>query len=626
MIWTLLRKELVEHGLLFALLIPATLFGFVLVLATSALQEAGSALDSVHLYGLTLHVLTSLVICNRLVVQEYSGKTQLFLEGLPVSRSTMLWTKYLFGMAIVVTLMACCFLLALAVASRQEIIDARFVQIMTSRLVVFVFSSYSFFFMMGLLGRYRIPIYLGLFFSLMILSQATSLDLSQQGPFALLNHQFAFERVEFPIRSLLECSIAGGVFVVIAMSMGLVREGSVASLMAEKMSHREKLFATVAVLVLMFAGFVIDEKQTPDAYTIPNAYTRDSDEIVVHVELAEDRGAVTELADQMHADLSAVRNYLAIDNMPDLYVVNRRDLDADRYEPAKLENASGMLIRANYVSPQWSYKAFQPFLIDACLSDVSNYNAIYEPQCWVLEGFSEYWPRKHSFGAQWSDSATVDLRAAYGASLGCVENDIDDWYRFRDRVGEPIARGLACSGLVFAERKYGTEKLRTFLQEAMRTDQPGDARADIDQLRRPIAEVWKQTIGSDYREFLRDWIDELDALTKRYGDKLDAIPRLTSQAVFVPRSTSTYELAITPRCLPAAEDGNITVRFEEISVFDAWESNRLTESRTELYEPEKTITLADTFAVGGRIRWTTSVFVPQLDCDVISGWRHQEVK
>ena len=96
--------------------------------------------------------------------------------------------------------------------------------------------------------------------------------------------------------------------------------------------------------------------------------------------------------------------------------------------------------------------------------------------------------------------------------------------------------------------------------------------------------------------------------------------------MFVAKSTVTYQLVITPRCEPAAEDTNITVRFEELSVYDAWESDRLTESQIELYEPEKTITLTDTFAAGGRLRWTTSVFVPQLGCDVISGWRRQEVK
>ena len=283
MIWSLIRKELVEHGWVFAILMPFTLLGFLLVLAGTTLQEVGSPLDSVRFYGVTLHLIVTLALCNRLVVQEYSGKTQLFLEGLPISRSAMLWTKYLLGFSITNVSMAICFTSALAIAARQEMIDLHFVQIMVGRLFAFVFISSSFFFMMGLLGRYRIPLYLCLFFSLMILKDQSTLDVTQHGPFALLNDQFAFERFVFPISNVIGCLITGAVFVAVTMLMGMVREGSVASLMAEKMSYREKLFATVAIASLGFIGSTLDAKRTPDPYTIPGAQVSKGNGLVAWV-------------------------------------------------------------------------------------------------------------------------------------------------------------------------------------------------------------------------------------------------------------------------------------------------------------------------------------------------------
>jgi hypothetical protein len=626
MIRTLLRKELVEHGLVFCLVLLVSLFGFLLVLAGTSLQESGSPLDSVHFYGVTFHLLVALVLCNRLVVQEYSGKTQLFLEGLPISRSAMLWTKYLLGLFIAILSLTGCFILALAVASRKEMIDLRFIQIMGSRLYTFAFLSYAFFFMMGLLGRYRIPIYAGLFFSTIILQDMTDLDLTRQGPFALLNDQFAFERVEYPVANLVGCLIAGIVFTVIAMLMGLVREGSVASLMAEKMTHREKLFATVAVASLVFVGSTLDEKRRPDPYSIPDAYTVAADGVSVHIESPQKEKRVTDFANQVHRDLASVREYFAIEEMPDLFLVNRRDLDADRYEPGSLQNASGTLIRANYQSDEFRYEKMRPYLIDVCLSRVSAFNAIYEPQCWVLEGFSDYWPRRETYGEQWDANSRVDLRAAYAGSLGVAVSDVHDWYQFRDRVDETIARAVGCSGLVYAERTYGKEKLRTFLQQVLRTDQPSDVRADWNQFRDPIAVVWKRTMGCDYEDFLRSWIKELNQLAEQFAEELVSVPRLTAKATMIKKSSVTYELQITPQCEPAPDDGNATINYEEISVYDRWMINDEAESQVEIFQPGKSISLKDTFAAGSRVRWTVRVSADTLDCDVISGWIRQEVR
>lgn len=626
MIRTLLRKELVEHGIVLAVVFAATFFGFLLVLANMMIREAGSALESVRIFGVSFYILTCLVVCNRLVVHEYSGKTQLFLEGLPLSRSVMLWTKYLLGIGIVTLVIGSGFALALALASRQEPISPRFLVIMISRLAAFIFCTYSFFFMMGLQGRYRIPIYVCLFLAMIILTESTAMDLTQQGPFALLDDEFAFERFEFPVRDLVTSAMAGCVFTLIAMLMGLVREGSVASLLAERMSQREKLFVTVAIVMLLFTGTLIDQKKTPDPYEMFDAATESGNGVTVHVETMRDSESGSRIAKQMHEDLLSIRDYLEIDEVPEVFLVNRRDLDADRYEPAKLKNASGILIRANYGSSEWSYNSFQPFLIDVSISRISHFNAIHEPQCWVLEGFSEYWPRRRESNTNWNDESFVDRRAAYGALLGITEQDIGDWYLYRDRVGDAIARSVACSGLVFAERKYGSERLRDFLQQVLRLDQPKDFRADLNRWRHPISKVWERTMGSDYQQFIRDWNTELKTLEQSFAKQIREIPRLTADVAWIKRSQVTYEMQVTPRCSSENAINDVSVKYEEISVFDDWRTDRRAKSQTESFDPNDSITITDTFAAGGRVRWTTSVYAPELQCDVISGWQRQEVK
>ena len=631
MVLTLLRKELVEHVWVFALLLPITLVGFVLVLIGTALQEVGSALDPVRFYGLSFHVLVTLVVCNRLVVQEYSGKTQLFLEGLPISRSVMLATKYLLGLTIVSALMAACFLIALAAASRQEMIDARFVLIMVSRLAVYVFLTYSFFFMMGLLGRYRIPIYLTILFSFMILSDVTSFEMSELGPLALLSDRFAFERVVFPTQNLVGCVVAGACFVGVSLMMGLMREGSVASLMAEKMSQREKLFASVGVLMLIFIGSSLDAKRTPDPYSIPDAYVRDEDNVIVQIERLEAGQQATILADAVHADWVAVSQYLSIDQFPPLFLVNRRDLDSDQYESASLDNSSGILLRMNYQSPDFDYANVRADLIDIGLSHASHFNAIYEPQCWVLEGFSDYWPRRESFDTKWSDRSQTDLRAVYASSLSFQPSDVGDWYQFRDRVGLPIARAVGCSGLVFAERKYGKDRIEQFLQQVLRVDQPSDMRADLDQMRHPIETIWTRVMGDDYHQFVKDWVIELQKQETTFAETLSSIPKLSAEANWIAKSAVTHELEVTPTCEPPpkssnAASGNVSIDFEEIGIFDTWMPDLEVESQVQPYESGQTIVLKDTFSAGDRLRWTISVFSPELGCDVIFGWQRQEVQ
>jgi len=657
----LVRKELVEHGWVLLLVLPLSFLGFLLALAAGSLQESGSPLDAVRFFGLSVFILLEMVICNRLVVQEYSNKTQLFLEGLPISRTAMLLTKYMIGIGTVGLVMAACFAVALMAASRSDNLDRGFVGLMAARLVVYVLCTFSFFFMMGLLGRYRIAIYLALLMMWTILGQQTEFDSQEHTPFGLLSDRFAFERVVMPVRLLTISAVSGACFLAASLLMGLMREGTVAGLMAERMSHREKMFLAAILLSMLMAGTILDEKKRPEPYSIAGAATRNSNGVSVQIEKAsreptvlaagireavpiektgEDHAAEV-IADQLHGDLVAITDYLNVLSPPELFVVNRRDLDADRFEPARLENADGVLVRVNYTSPAWSLDEFRPFLIDGWLSHATRFQGIHEPRCWVLEGFSEYWPRstRDVVGAEspdngdatdWNPALKVDLRAAYGAARGFDIHDMDDWYRFRERLGQPIVRSVACSALVFAEQEYGKEKLQAFLREMLGGEATGDGRADVDLWRRPVAKVWRETMGSDYREFQSAWAAELNRLAKQWQTTLVELPVLSADEQFVAKSDLSFALQVNVEAESLPPSAPINLRYQTISAFDQWEDDLETQSQIQTYDsqhdPQQPIVVDRLFSLGERLRYTASTRVEELGCDVISSWQRRQVK
>jgi hypothetical protein len=95
----LVRKELRQHFmfLLLTLLVisAATLITFVVVQLSGA---SGNPYDALKICVVIYVPFMSWMLSNLLVIHEYRSKTQLFLEVLPLSRASMLLTKYFLGL------------------------------------------------------------------------------------------------------------------------------------------------------------------------------------------------------------------------------------------------------------------------------------------------------------------------------------------------------------------------------------------------------------------------------------------------------------------------------------------------------------------------------------------------
>ena len=93
-------------------------------------------------------------------MREYQSQTQLFLESLPISRGRMIAVKYLLGLFLIFATVGLVFLSIVVITQREEALTGRFLAIMAARAVAYSWCLYAFFFFMGLMGRYRVALYL----------------------------------------------------------------------------------------------------------------------------------------------------------------------------------------------------------------------------------------------------------------------------------------------------------------------------------------------------------------------------------------------------------------------------------------------------------------------------------
>ena len=324
-------------------------------------------------------VLAAWILCNRLVVVEYKARTQLFLEALPLARWHML--------------------AVFALACWQGVHDLswRFAAIVGVRALSVAWVVYSYCFLMGMLGRYRVALGLALLMACMILSQQTSLELSHFGPLALLDQTFPFERQQFPWEALMTTWTLALGFSLLALGMSLTREGSVAAMLAESMSYREKVFMATALLGFSWALGTLTRKIHKAPFDLEDAAVEQRSGITVKVSSGLERDPkARHLARYIAAELDAAREYLGMDSLPTVFVSGRRDLDSNRFERGYLDQGEGVYVRANFGTPDWKDEQFLAWLLREVLIVSSDGRLKLETRRWALDGFPLFWAsRRH---------------------------------------------------------------------------------------------------------------------------------------------------------------------------------------------------------------------------------------
>lgn len=627
MTWTLLRKELSQHWLALLLLLAGAMVGDLLLVGISlAKGGADSPFEGLRIFLWTISTLGALVLNHRLVVLEYQARTQLFLEGLPLARWRMVGVKYLLGLVVLLVLASGAITVAGLLSARHNALAIRQVAILVTRSLSIVWLVHSLCFLMGLLGRYRLALYVALAIGLGMLQEHKMVDLLHWGPTVLLDERFPYEREDFPWNALgltwgLSLALTG-----LAFGLSLTREGSVAALLSEKMQHREKVFIAALLAGLLCAASILSEKTKKTPFDLLNAATEQRPGVVVKViSSGKNDFKARQLAKYIADELTAARDYLGASAFPPVFVNSRRDLDANRYERGELKDSEGVLVRANFRAADWRDADLLAWLLREVLITSSNERARLESRRWVLDGFGLFWTGRDHFEAPLVRDEPLALRALYGTDKRFSEQDLREWLSFKESVGDDIAGGVAWSGLKTLSQRQGPEKCRKFLQAMLGDSEPKDVRATLHT--RSWQTILREQTGQSAQDFLAQWVQELGTARQVLGRKLENLPRLDGQVTFVRSSadsrTVRFRLKITP---PPGPTARYAFLYFPVGAYDEEVPPNSIRQEQHLYADSQDGELPGSYARGGRIYWTLSLPVPELGCPVISGWRREEIR
>ena len=627
---TLIRKELHQHWWAFVLISVLSILGVAWILFLTVLQGQGGS----HLIALRLHAFilafSSLILGNRLVVAEYGSHTQLFLETLPLPRGRIVLVKYFLGLVVILLCAAGCLAIAMLAGARTEVFTPRFVGILNARYLCYAFFVYSFFFGMGFLGRYRFIGYALIILGVALLTRTRDLEMAEIAPIHLVGSTFPFEREVFPVESLAITGGLGLAFFLLSIALAVTREGSVSSLLGERMSYRDKITLAALSFGILAALYVVDEQKIKEPYQMGGG-TRAEGTDLAEVTVSPESPAAAQLANRIAGDLDAMAEYLGLESMPPVFLIERPDLDPDQFEYGWIENAEGIILRTAYRDPEWSYEKCLEHLAGDIVESASRRRAMKEDRFWVIDGFTLYWPHRGNANAPLDEDRHLLLRALYGTEiLGGIDSprDLKPWFAHQRTIGHNITAGIGWSMLRALEREAGPEATQAFLRSILVLDGNPNVLTTIRDLRDPVPARFRRHTGLELDAFLDTWNAELDRWREPLADSVAAIPRLSGEIQFEgePGASSQVRYRYTP---PESAGPDVFERpvllYGETAPFTVWLPEELTRRMPLSVDEPSERFLRETWGSGTGFAWTFAAHSPALRCRIISGWQHTHV-
>jgi hypothetical protein len=515
----LFRKELRQHGPALVgvtALLAVTVFGAYLALIKEA--RVLSVLELVPQFALTTLIAAALYLGHRIVVAEYYGRTQRFVESLPVRRGLMVLVKAAFGLGWMLLWAGAVLLLAARAARATEPVEPRFLAIMAARLGLYTFAVWGLAFVYGFFGRLRIPLALGAAFLLFLLNRTTTLELGLFGPLGLVDHAtFAFERQHFPWRALAQAAAVGGASVALAYALARVREGSVVEALARRLSARE----LSALLVMAGGGATLAGALTREPPTPEYAFATDKvlrgERGAVEIAYLEDglEPVAARLAADLEQKIAATASIVALpDAFPKVRLVNGPEVAPGRpRNVANDDRALVLRVRLEGMSPE-DQTQLVSHVLHGLLWRRTRQRAGYEPKHWMLDGFALAVARSGEVAPPPTDLPDRDMLRAVVASAALVpfdERALAAWAITSERLGDVPAAALAASGWRVLGARVGPDKTRALVRAAFGRRGTGDVRDAIHDWRTPMPKLFERATGWPWADFLTAWREALAA-------------------------------------------------------------------------------------------------------------------
>lgn len=505
----LLRKELWHHGAVMAALFALLGAVALLLLLGALLAPRTMTLLETHASFVRFFLpLAALALGHRLVVQEYRAGTHRFLEALPLRRIDVVLTKLLVGLALMSVLALASLALSTLAAGLREPLTLRWIALVALKTELFALALFSVLFALGLLGRWRVAVYLGLGFVLLFVEQATRVELGRFGPFALVGERFVLEREAIPwsegaVTLGLAASAVG-----LALVLSLSREGALVDGMARPMSARE----TTAVGAVLVAGLIAAELADDWRDRPAFAFSReevvrraDPDLAVLYLEEPH-RARAEALADVLHADLARLRRELGLARLAPVHVALRETLDPRLVERVELDGREGILLRARFTSEGLDLDDLRAAVLERALEVATDGRAAFEPYAWARTGLA----RAIVHADEPAPPRAPLLRALYltreqEPSLALLER----WQETEERFGPAGAEVLAYAAFRGLEARAGRERASAFARAAFGTPPLPGALALLEDWRAPpMARLARET-GLGPAELEEAWRREL---------------------------------------------------------------------------------------------------------------------
>ncbi|MDF1860985.1 MAG: hypothetical protein P1U87_12280 [Verrucomicrobiales bacterium] len=391
----LLEKEWRQNGGWFVLLIGFSWALFFLIVRANSADGTGAGIFSG--LGTALWVLlpfSLFIVGHLLVANEFRKKTQLFLEGLPLPKWRMILIKAFLTVVLASLIAGGGVLMGWWWAKGAEAMTVTFLNILLATAVVWSCFVASFSFLLAFLGRYRIPVILLILFGLMWMFNNSSIPVVEFPPFDLVR-RFGFEREEWPAGQLSWTGAFTILFFVSSFLIGLIKEGSVAAMLGEKMSYREKLVIGTASAIGIFA-LLLWEPAEPEPFSLPGAVSENWNGSRVYLSPLDRKRAVDEdvqLASYLARNLSENWKWLGIpaDQIPAVYIVEREAMEDERIDWEDIDGERVVFAYAEYRHPEFSREKLMAWLMSKLLSVHSHERVMDEHRWWIVSALEGRW-------------------------------------------------------------------------------------------------------------------------------------------------------------------------------------------------------------------------------------------
>ncbi len=549
-------------------LLPA--LWLLLALAHAALlvqsKLSGSPMVAYQELVRVLFPLMALWLANRLVVREYMGRTQLFLETLPISRSQVIAVKWLLGAALLLLPMAVCLAVTVAAARSQVLLTPHYVALVAIRSASFMLFAYALAFAIGLTGRYRYVIWGVMAVSCFVAAGQWQQAPAQWPPFFLVQESMVFERLQLPVRAVLITCGAALALVATTFALALSAQGSLVVALSRRMTPREKAGVTIAILVLIAILSVLDGRKAKPPFVLKRAsHSEQGPPVAVGAGGNPDGEQL--LADQLSADLQQLHDYLALPVAPALSALPDGALDGDVFQSAELSRVDGVVVRAAFNSEQFDRAAFRAYALSAWLHWYTLERAASEDRRWLLDGFAQ-WLVARELPQQQEKLA---LRAAFAARLlqqrhTGIDGALRAWLGVREQLGTCLSDALAWRMTTSLAQQMGAARFQALSRAVLAVRPPGGAQAAL--FEPGFAQMLARAQAPDLAALARQFDAVLRAEQARLAPSLDqiAVPPVSFKAL--PMEGSAYEVHYLVG-KAGAEQPPFSVRYAELDPWDA---------------------------------------------------------